>query len=98
MEICIKNFIPFYKISQDVLSWGDYQMDSEETPGTDEYENISNKYTANIKKRKKQKQQEEKEKKIQQKKLQELKEKLEKERKRKEKREVLNLQTSIICP
>ena len=38
MEICINDFIPFYKIPQDVLSWGDYQMDSEETPGTDEYE------------------------------------------------------------
>ena len=85
MEICINDFIPFYKIPQDVLSWGDYQMDSEETPGTDEYEERQNNLKETLKKEKKQKQQEEKEKKIQQEKRRKLRAQLEKERKRKEK-------------
>ena len=85
MEICIENFIPFYKLSQNILSWGDYQMDSEETPGTDEYEIYQTNIKQTLKKEKIRKEKEEKERKIQQKKLQELKEKLEKERKRKEK-------------
>jgi hypothetical protein len=85
MEICINDFIPFYKISPDVLEWGDYQMDSEETPGTDEYEERKKHLKETFKKERKRKQKEEKDKKRQEKKLQELKEKLEKERKRKEK-------------
>lgn len=85
MEICINDFIPFFKIPPDVLSWGDYQIDSEEIPGTDEYEVSREHLKETLKKERKRKEKEEKERKIKQKKLQELKEKLEKERKRKEK-------------
>ena len=85
MEICIKDFIPFFEISSDVLSWGNYQIDSEETKGTDEYEVLQEHLKKSIKQERKTKQKEEKERKIKEKKLQELKEKLEKERKRKEK-------------
>ena len=53
MEICINDFIPFFKIPSNVLSWGDYQMDSEETPGTDEYEILEEHLKETLKKKEK---------------------------------------------
>jgi len=97
MKICIDDFIPFFKISSDVLSWGDYQIDSEETKGTDEYEVLQEHLKESIKQERKTKQQEKKrivkearEKKIKLQKekikLQKEKERLQKEKERKKKR------------
>lgn len=87
MKICIDDFIPFPEISSDVLPWGDYQMDSEETPGTDEYETLQEHLEKSIKKERKRKKEakkriakEAREKKIR---LQKEKQRLQKEKQRK---------------